>query len=411
MKAYISLLLIITMLGSNAVMGQDLDIYTTSTERSEVAQVYFKKGASAVVNSQFRLGVVYFDSALVLQSMNPDFLIARGQAREFVGDDIGALNDYNKAYQIHPEQLISIYKRALVYFKKEKYKQAAKDLTYLTSNLMSLNTPVIIYKGTAFNDLGDNQLFSVSTIDEILADVYAHRAMIYEQLGYKTSALLDHDKAIELNDLDPNYFVNRGVFRLDRGDKSGAIYDYRSALKINPNHKAALYNLSFLVDEEERDQINIILFGAGDKARAYSLKAFESFQKGDYKIALLNYDSALRIDADNASDLMNRGLVKTKMKDYKGAIKDFNSSVYSDNSLLRNYVFIGDSYLEQEDYNYAIKYYDRYLANAGPDGKIYYNIGVAYMKFSKNDEACTNFRKAIELGEERAEEPMDDVCF
>ncbi|MGL1886450.1 MAG: hypothetical protein OCD76_08040 [Reichenbachiella sp.] len=402
MRRKLNILFILFFVGHTYVQAQDT---------YDLAMSHYLKGNKAVANLQFELAEVYYDSAIGLDAGKADYYAARGQAKDFEGDEVGAIEDFNTAMKLSPNHTVAIYKKALVHFKKEKFKESARELTMLINSLESFETEMVVYKGVSFHDFGGNQIFAVSTLQELLADVYAHRAIIYDKLGYKTSALVDFDKAIELNEHDPNYYVNRGVFRLDRGNKTGAIYDFRTALKINPHHTAALYNLSFLVDDEERDAINMILFGAGDKARSLSKTAFEHYQKGKYELALVYYDSALVIKADNASDLMNRGIVKVKMGNYQAAIKDFNSSVYSDNSLLRNYMLIGDAYQEINDYNYAIKYYDRYLKNAGPDGKVYYSMGVAYMKFNKDKEACLTFRKAIEMGEERAEEPMDDVCF
>lgn len=396
---------------SHLLLAQASADYDSKADMLDAADAYFEKGNAAVSNAQYELGVVYYDSAIRLVSTVADYYISRGQAKEMEGDIMGALADYEAAQQLDPDNHASIFKRALIYYNREQYKKAVQDFTFLINNTESLATKSVIFKGVSYNNDGSAQLAGISTIQEMKADVYVHRGQTYEKMGYSTPAMLDYDKAIEMNPHDPNYYVYRGMFRLNRGDKDGAVLDYRKALKINPHHRNALYNLSFLVDEEERDQINQILFGQGDFAKVYSKRAFESFQKGDFEAALMDYDSALRIKADNGSDLMNRGIVKSKLGKYGSAIEDFNSSVYTDNTLLRNYVLIGNAYQQLEDYAYAVRYYDRYLNNAGPDGSVYYNKGLALMKQSLDDEACQTFRKAIELGEERAEKPMDQVCF
>ncbi|MCV9386882.1 tetratricopeptide repeat protein [Reichenbachiella ulvae] len=393
------------------LLAQNPADYDSKSEMLEAASAYYEKGNDAVTNTQYELGVIYYDSAINLVSDNADYYISRGQAKELEGDAVGALIDYEYAYNVDQSNHASIFKRALIYYNQEQYKKAAQDFTFLINNTETYETKALIFKGVSYNEDGAAKLSGITTIHEMKADVYIHRGMTYEKLGYNTPAMLDYDKAIDLNPYDPNYYVYRGMFRLDRGDKDGAVLDYRKALKINPHHRNALYNLSFLVDEEERDQINQILFGQGDFAKAYSKRAFENFQKGAYEEALLDYDSALMIKADNGSDLMNRGIVKSKMENYKSAIDDFNSSIYVDNTLLRNYVLIGNAYQELGDYGYAIKYYNRYIDNAGPDGSVYYNLGLALMKYNDDEEACLTFRKAIEYGEERAEKPMDKVCF
>lgn len=381
------------------------------SSNSKTAKGLYNKGNTALQNGQYELAVAYFDSAIKLNTRMTDYYMSRGQAKEFGGDDIGALDDFHAALKINPNNRVAHFKRALIYHKRGNYKQAVKDLTYLINNVEKWETSAVVYKGLNYNDNGEFELSGINTLEEMMADMYAHRAKAYEKMGFKTPTLMDYDKAIELNNHDPNYYVNRGLFKLEEGDKEGAISDYRAALKINQHHRTALYNLSFLVGDEERDEINRILYGQGDFAMAYSKRAFENFQKGLYDEALSDYDSALIIRSDNANDLMNRGIVRAKLEDHREAIKDFKSSVYHDNTLVRNYVLMGNSYQALGNYRYSIEYYQRYLENAGPDAGVYYNLGLAYMKYNNDDEACLTFRKAIEMGEERAEAPMDKVCF
>lgn len=383
----------------------------TAQTQNRRASERFEKGNRSLQNGQYELAIVYYDSAIKIDNVVADYHMARGQAREFNGDDIGALDDFHTALKINPNNRVAHFKRALIHHKRGNYKQAVKDLTYLINHVDKWETSAVVYKGLNYNDNGEFELSGINTLEDMMADMYAHRAKAYEKMGFKTPTLMDYDKAIEINNHDPNYYVNRGLFKLEQGDKEAAILDYRAALKINQHHRTALYNLSFLVDDDERDELNRILYGQGDFAMAYSKRAFENYQKGLFHEALLDYDSAIQIRSDNANDLMNRGIVKAKLGQHKMAIRDFKASAYHDDTLVRNYVLMGNSYQALGNYRYSIEYYQRYLENAGPDGGVYYNMGLAHMKFQNDDEACITFRKAIEMGEERAEAPMDKVCF
>ncbi len=391
--------------------GMTISVAQGNAGAKRSAEEYYEIGNNDLRKGQYELAAVYFDSAINLNPKNPEYFLARGQAKELNRDDVGALADYHAALKINPNYRVAHFKRALIYHKKGNYKQAVKDFTFLINNVESWETSAIVYKGFSVNENGEYQLGGINTLEEMLADMYVHRAMSYQKMGFKTPTIMDYNKAIELNNHDPNYYVSRGSYKLDQGDKKGAIADYRAALKINQHHRAALYNLSFLVDDEERDEINKTLYGQGDFAMAFSKRAFENFQKGHYEAALADYDSALIIRSDNANDLMNRGIVKAKLERHQQAIRDFKSSVYHDNTLIRNFVLMGNSYQAMGNYRASIEFYQRYLENAGPDGGVYYNLGLSYMKFHNETEACQTFRKAIEMGEERAEAPMDIVCF
>ncbi|MFY0624731.1 MAG: tetratricopeptide repeat protein [Reichenbachiella sp.] len=400
-----SIVLLLSVL-NRSVAGNALLNSKQSTDRN-----YYEKGNQSLINGQFELARVYYDSAIKANPSVSDYYFARGQVKELLKDDISALDDFHAALKINPVNRVAHFKRALIYHKRGNYKQAVKDLTYLINNIEEWESTAIVYKGLNIDDNGDFELGAIHNLEQLMADLYEHRAKSYEKMGFKTPTLMDYDKAIEYNNHDPYYYVNRGQFKFSLGDKDGAISDYRAALRINQHHRAGLYHLSFLVSDVERDEINKVLYGQGDFAMAFSKRAFESFQKGMYKEALLDYDSALDIRSDNANDLMNRGIVKAKLDMHKEAIRDFKSSVYHDNTLIRNFVLLGNSYRALDNYRYSIEYYQRYLENAGPDAGVLYNLGLAYMKFQNDSEACQTFRKAIEMGEERAEAPMDDVCF
>lgn len=391
--------------------SQNRDLNASPAERRQIADDYYNRGNRAGKRGQFSLAVVYYDSAIRLIGSSTEYFFARGQAKELDGNDIGALTDFEAALRVNSENYTAMFKRALIYHKQKNYKQAAQDFTFLINNVDEFETKAIVFKGASFDEKGEASFAGIATIGDMKADVYLARALTYEAMGFNTPTRLDFDKAIELNNHDPNYYVQRGLFRLNSDDKAGAEADFRSALEIDQYHRLALYNLSFLVYAEEKDEIDKILYGVGDFAMAYSRRAFENYQKGKYEAALLDYDSALLIKGDNANDLMNRGMVKAKLNKHKAAIKDFESSVYADNTLTRNFVLIGNSYQELYNYPQAVTYYQRYLRSESGDGVVYYNMGLAYMKAGKDDEACQALRKAYDLGEERAEPALEKVCF
>ena len=391
--------------------AQRADLNASMAERKRIANNYYDQGNDAGRRGQFPLAVLYYDSAIRLYGGSTDYYFARGQAKELADNAIGALTDFEAALRVDPNNYTAIFKRAMIYRKQKNYKQAAQDFTFLINNVDDFETKAIVFKGASYDEKGEMTFSGIATLKDMKADVYLARAITYEQMGFDTPTRLDFDKAIELNNHEPNYYVQRGLFKQNKEDTDGAKKDFRSALEIDQYNRLALYNLSFLVDDKEKDEINKILYGVGDFAMAYSRRAFENYQKGNYEEALIDYDSALMIKGDNANDLMNRGMVKAKLDRHKAAIRDFENSVYSDNTLTRNFVLIGNSYQKLNNYPQAVTYYLRYLKSASGDGVVYYNLGLAYMKAEKDDEACSALRTAYDLGESRAEPALEKVCF
>jgi tetratricopeptide (TPR) repeat protein len=60
--------------------------------------------------------------------------------------------------------------------------------------------------------------------------------------GDKKGALIEYNRAIEIDPNSPVAYTGRGNVKDDLGDKEGAIADYNHAIEINPNYPDAYYN-------------------------------------------------------------------------------------------------------------------------------------------------------------------------
>ncbi|MFM6218818.1 MAG: tetratricopeptide repeat protein, partial [Dolichospermum sp.] len=128
----------------------------------------------------------------------------RGNVRSELGDKQGAIDDFNQAIKINPNEALAYNNRGFV----------RDDLGD---------------KQGAIDDY--NQAIKINP-NEALA--YNNRGNVRDDLGDKQGAIDDYNQAIKIN---PNYalaYNNRGIVRYDLGDKQGAIDDYNQAIKINP---------------------------------------------------------------------------------------------------------------------------------------------------------------------------------
>ncbi|MEH2338157.1 tetratricopeptide repeat protein [Nostoc sp.] len=102
----------------------------------------------------------------------------RGLARYKLGDNQGAIDDYNQALKINPDYALA----------------------------------------------------------------YSYRGLARYKLGDKQGAIDDCNQALRINPNDAVAYGNRGNAHSDLGDKQGAIDDYNQALRINPNDAVAYIN-------------------------------------------------------------------------------------------------------------------------------------------------------------------------
>ena len=88
-------------------------------------------------------------------------------------------------------------------------------------------------------------------------------------------------------------YFDKGFEKGEKGDYFGSIYDYTSAIELNPNNVDAYYNRGWA-----KGQIN------------------------DHTGAILDYQSAINIDPSNEKALYGLGYSKGKLGNYYGSITE-----------------------------------------------------------------------------------------
>lgn len=388
----------------------DAEAFSSRSERYDKAASYFQQGTDYYQAGKYQPAIKYLDSAISLDVRRIDYYLLRAEAKESAGNHVAALVDYETVIRMDPQNPNPYFKRGLIYHRQKNYKSAIEDFSFILDFENLGETRGIIFKGVQQNPGGEASFTGISTMDKMRGDVLHARALAYSSQADSARAMVDFQDAILENPDEPAYWVNRGVYYLQLGDTTSAKSDFIAALEVTPGYKSAIYNLSRISSAKERESLNKVLYADNEASVVFSQRAYDKFLQGRYRESLLDYDSALFWMPKNAEDLMNRGIVKTKLKRPRSAIADFDKSIKLDKSLVRNYYLIGNAFHGLKDYEHAIKYYDLYLRIAGPDAQIYYNKGIAELKSGLDDQACKDLTLALKLGEKRAAKPRATVC-
>lgn len=137
------------------------------------------------------------------------------------GDPKDALPLLNIAISLEPRKGRAYYNRAMIYDQLDKKEEAIKDY-----NMALIYSP------------------------EFTLEILSNRSVLFIETGKYKEAIADLDYLISINNKDDKYFVNRGFARLKLNDISGAIEDYKSALKLNPKDKMTQEQLQVLLDNQ-----------------------------------------------------------------------------------------------------------------------------------------------------------------
>ncbi|MFN6157639.1 MAG: tetratricopeptide repeat protein [Dolichospermum sp.] len=208
---------------------------------------------------RYREAEVAINKAIEL-SPRAAFYSNRGVVRNELGDKPGAIDDYNQAIKINPNDADAYYNRGNAR-KELGDKPGAIDDFNLAIKINPNLAQAYYNRGNARKELGDkpgaiDDYNLAIKINPNLAQAYYNRGNARRELGDKQGAIDDYNQAIKINPNNADAYNNRGIVRYELGDKQGAIDDYNLAIKINPNYAQA-YALR-----------GIVYYELGDKQKA-----------------------------------------------------------------------------------------------------------------------------------------------
>ena len=138
---------------------------------------------------------------------------------------------------------------------------------------------------------------------EKLATIHFWRAVGWNKKGDYSKVIIDATEAIRLQPSQAAYNL-RGSAYYDKGDYDIAISDFDDALKLGPPSSTIFHN-------------------RGNAWRG----------KHDYAKAIADYDMAIKADPKAAFSIQNRGISKQALGDLDGALADINQAIRLDPSL------------------------------------------------------------------------------
>lgn len=376
-----------------------------------VAQRHFESGERAYLSGRYEEALEEYTRGLAMDPGHYDAYPPRAHVKERLGDWQGAVTDYNIYLDLFPHNGEVRFNRALARYKIEQYALAAEDLRQLLKTPASGETQFIFYRqsleggGTdriitaqggirdyLFNYLGlaesklGNYDVAMACFDSAIQlnprepDYYVHRALTRQEAGDNAGARADYEQSLRLN---PNhslaYYNLSTLVRAIGGEESEKMLD--EAIANNPS-------LPY----------------------AWMERGYYRLERGDYRGALHDYNKAVQLAPREADAWLNRGLAKEKLKDFTGAYEDFTRAIslipqFEKAWLCRANVLTKMNRLEEavEDYSVAILYDPEY-------GIAWLNRAIVNHRLGRTDAACADVEKAKLLGVEAAGKLRVAVC-
>ena len=146
------------------------------------------------------------------------------------------------------------------------------------------------------------------------------------------------------------------------------------------------------------------------KSYPYFMRANGKVILKDYRGAISDYDKALEFDPLNAEAYSFRANAKRTIDDFSGAIDDFNKLILIEPKNSDAYFFRGLCKRNLKDFNGAVEDYDKAIEIEPKNANAYYERGLIKINAKYNEAGCLDLNIASELGNEDAEKKIKIYC-
>ena len=209
--------------------NQAIEIYNgILKEEPELAIAHYRQGFCYYCLEDNTNAIKWYTSAINLYKDNSTFYFNRAiafediatkqeneiSAEQFNDYFLKAIDDYNTAIKLEPDDAEPVNNRGLLYFYLGEFEKAIDDLT------VSIEA------------------------DFSRAVAYDFRGCAYRELGDFEKAVNDHTKAIDLDSSDPIIFYNRALALIEKGELENAKNDLQKVLKLAPGYEDARKKLN-----------------------------------------------------------------------------------------------------------------------------------------------------------------------
>jgi len=175
-----------------------------------------------------------------------------------------------------------------------------------------------------------------------------------------------YSEAVILNPVFTDAYINRGVSYYNLDSLKMALLDFEKALQIDPE--------------------NVV---------AHSYKGICNYKLKDYKSAIEDYTRAINLDQYTIISYINRGLCWQKLRMYDKAVNDYSKAIEFDPQRTTSFINRGICYNYLSKFSKAIADFEKVIQLAPNEDTGYYNLGNVYWQLKKWDKVIEVWEKGL----------------
>lgn len=337
-----------------------------------------------------------------------------------------AINFINQAIQSHPNEGVNYFNKAVINYYK---KYLAKSFTLQVDTLIFSDCQRALDYGYRRPEVYYLMFSQISQTDRVLGDglpSYVYKDGISTELNYDDiKAYID--SAIDLSHYEKvKYIFARMIFFYKR------LGEEQTKEKVQASY-GNTYEINFPDDNRFKLDCMMILGKSKDSykraASYYFLSQISLIVNKDTIDAIQNLSDAIAADTSDYGYYSERGTLKYKLHNYKGAIWDFDKYLIKvrrpEDFITRANCY---SFLENEkkaitDYSTGIHLFETQLKEKKKEneylkvdyikrhlGHGYYLRGISFLQLNNKVKACADFNQSINFGYKPAQEYIIESC-
>jgi len=303
-------------------------------------------------------------------NFNVPSLLARNYT--MLGDYERAIQTYEAAFRVHPNNTNAILNTGYCYLKMNEYAKAQeyfeKFVSIMPDSAKGHNNLGIVHYVKKRPALAIEQYQKACEIDPSYAEPHFNLANLYRAQGRLQDALRAYEQALKLN---PNLDDARKMF----ADLCMASGDFGRAREV----------FDPLLQDKKRAAENHALLGT----------MYQRYNK--YAEALEQYNNALRFDSQNGYLHYNAGLCLYNAHAYDEAERAFARAIELNPAIPEAYSLLGQLYLRKQDDGQALKFFEKALQMNPSLKEAQYNVATIHLRLGHYDRARQGYQKTLGL--------------
>ena len=366
---------------------------------------YYGKGLVLGWRGNTQEGLAALEQAVKLK---PDFVdawtIQSAGYRELKKLD-KALVAINKAIELQPQNPNLYNQKGVVLKDLKQYAQSEAAITRaikLSPRAAFYNNRGLLYSNQKKWELALLDYNKAIQINPNLVQAYNNRGLLYSNQKKWELALVDYNKAIQINPEYATAYNNRGIVYSDQKKWELALADYNKAIQINPNDDGAYNNRGELYRRQKKWELALLDYNKAiqinpNLVQAYNNRGIVYSDQKKWELALADFNKIIQINPEYATAYINRGVIYDEQKKWELAMADFNKAIQINPDAPEAYNNRGVLYLKQKKWELALTDFNKAIQINPDDHEAYNNRGNLYEEQKKSDLALADYNKAIQI--------------